>query len=296
MNSVSRIAKNTSVSFISQIITRLLGFFFIMYTVRYLGAKNFGILSFAIAFTNMFGIFTDFGLGQLVTRETARDRSVTTKYIGNIIVLKALFALLTFIVIVLLVNFFKSTDETRNVVYIIALSVICNSFVQILYAVFQGYEKVEYISAGNILNSAMLFISALIAINKGFSVTGFACLYLISSGTLLSYCLIVSCWKFVKPKLEFDKQFCCFILKEAVPFGLIGFFGILFHWIDSVMLSLLKGDEAVGLYNAAYRLLMVIVLMPSTFDVAIFPVMSRLYVSSQASLEIIYERYFTRQS
>jgi len=43
MNTVKRIAKNTGVLLVSQIASYILGFFFIMYTARYLGAAGFGI-------------------------------------------------------------------------------------------------------------------------------------------------------------------------------------------------------------------------------------------------------------
>jgi hypothetical protein len=43
MNTVQRIAKNTGVLLVSQIASYVLGFFFIMYTARYLGAAGFGI-------------------------------------------------------------------------------------------------------------------------------------------------------------------------------------------------------------------------------------------------------------
>ncbi|MGB2842998.1 MAG: oligosaccharide flippase family protein [Halobacteriota archaeon] len=44
MNTVQRIAKNTSVLLFAQIASYIIGFFFIMYTARYLGAEGFGIL------------------------------------------------------------------------------------------------------------------------------------------------------------------------------------------------------------------------------------------------------------
>jgi len=43
MNTIQRIAKNTGVLLISQIASYIIGFFFIMYTARYLGAEGFGI-------------------------------------------------------------------------------------------------------------------------------------------------------------------------------------------------------------------------------------------------------------
>lgn len=48
MNTVQRIAKNTVVLLISDIISKALGFFYVMYTARYLGVEGFGILSFAL--------------------------------------------------------------------------------------------------------------------------------------------------------------------------------------------------------------------------------------------------------
>jgi len=69
MNTIQRIAKNTGVLLVSQIASYILGFFFVMYTARYLGAAGFGILSFALAFTSILGVFADLGLRQLTVRK-----------------------------------------------------------------------------------------------------------------------------------------------------------------------------------------------------------------------------------
>lgn len=76
MNTIQRIAKHTGVLLVSQIASYILGFFFVMYTARYLGAEGFGILSFALAFTGIFGVFADLGLRQLTVREVARDKTL----------------------------------------------------------------------------------------------------------------------------------------------------------------------------------------------------------------------------
>jgi O-antigen/teichoic acid export membrane protein len=81
MNTIQRIAKNTGVLLFSQIASYILGFFFVIYTTRYLGADGFGILSFALAFTGIIGVFSDLGLRQLTVREVARDKSLASKYL-----------------------------------------------------------------------------------------------------------------------------------------------------------------------------------------------------------------------
>ncbi|MBM4240703.1 MAG: hypothetical protein FJ150_03435 [Euryarchaeota archaeon] len=50
-------------------------FLYVMYTARYLGAGDFGILSLALAFTGIFLVVFDLGLKMLTVREVAREKS-----------------------------------------------------------------------------------------------------------------------------------------------------------------------------------------------------------------------------
>jgi O-antigen/teichoic acid export membrane protein len=109
---------------------------------------------------------------------------------------------------------------------------------------------------------------------------------------VLLYNLIISTWKFVKPKIEIDLKFWKELLKEAWPFALTGTFINVYLWIDSVMLSYMEGNEVVGWYSAAYRLVLILLFIPMVFDSAIFPVMARAYVSKKDILKIILEEYF----
>jgi O-antigen/teichoic acid export membrane protein len=87
MNTVQRIAKNTGVLLASQIASYIFGFFFIMYTARYLGAEGFGILSFALAFTGIFCVFSDLGLSILTIRGVARDKSLAGQILSSALML-----------------------------------------------------------------------------------------------------------------------------------------------------------------------------------------------------------------
>ena len=52
-----------------------------MHTAQYLEAEGFRVLSFALAFAGMFGVFGDMGLSMLTTREVERDKSLAEKYL-----------------------------------------------------------------------------------------------------------------------------------------------------------------------------------------------------------------------
>jgi len=292
MNTIQRIAKNTAVLLAATIISKVLGFFYVMYIARYLGAEGFGILSFALAFTGIFGVFTDLGLRSLTVREVARDKSLAKKYLNNISVMKTILVTITFALIVIVINLLGYPEQTIKVVYLISLSVIFNSFTGMFYSIFRAFEKMEYQSLGQILSSVLMLVGALFAISQRFSVIGFASLYFMISVVALVYSFVISIWKFVKPKMKVDWSFWWPTIKEALPFGLTGAFITIYLWIDSVMLSLMKGDEVVGWYNAAYRLILVLLFIPSAFNSAVFPIMSRFYVSSKNSLKFMFEKHF----
>ena len=291
MNSVKKIAKNTTVLLASQIISYILAFFYMIYIARYLGADGFGILSFAIAFTGIFSIFADFGLNILTVREVARNKLLTDKYFSNVLIIKIILSILTFGMIAVVINLIGYSQETINVVYLVALSVILTAVSGLFYSIFQAHEKMEYQSIGQIINSILIFAGVFIGRYYGFNVSGFAFIFFISSAISLIYIFIVI-MKFLPFKLEIDWNFWKSAIKEALPFGLTGISGMIYTYIDSVMLSLMQGNEVVGWYNAAYRLTLVLLFIPNVINLAVFPKMSQYYGSSKSSLNLIYEKYF----
>ncbi|KKI00363.1 hypothetical protein EO95_13895 [Methanosarcina sp. 1.H.T.1A.1] len=291
MNTIQKITKNTSVLFVAQIVSLGLGFLYTIYTARYLGAGRFGILCFALAFTSIFGVFADLGLNTLATREISRNMSLSRKYLGNIIPLKVILAIITLGFIVQIINLIGYSDETKKVVYIIALSAILTTFTGIFNSIFQAFEKMEYQSIGLILQSMLMFIGVLFALNQRLDIISFSFIYLVVNFIVLGYSSIICVWKFVLPKFEVDWSFWTHTIKAALPFGLTGISGLAYTYTDSVMLSLMQGDEVVGWYSAAYRLPLILLFIPSVINISIFPLMSRSYISSKSSLKSICEVY-----
>jgi len=292
VSAIRRLAKNTGMLFVAQIITYVLGFLYLMYTARYLGPDAYGILSFALAFTLIFGIISDLGLSQFIVREISRNKSLASKYLGNAIVLKIIASMITFSLVVIITNFLDYPKNTIIIVYLIALYVLINSFSQIFSAIFQSYEKMEYLALGTVLNGFLLLSLALIGIKYGMNVTYFASVYLIVSVLIFSYNLIICMSKFVIPKLELNLNFWKKLLSESLFFVMAAVFTELYFNIDSVMLSFMVGNEAVGFYNAAYKLIFILMFIPSVVIISMFPVMSKHYEYARTLLKEEYEKLF----
>ena len=110
--------------------------------------------------------------------------------------------------------------------------------------------------------------------------------------SVLVYSLVVCGLKFVKPRMEIDFSFWKPTIKEALPFALTGTFITIYVWIDSVMLSLMKGDAVVGWYNAAYMAVLALLFIPTAINSAVFPIMSKYYISSIDAFKFIFEKQF----
>jgi O-antigen/teichoic acid export membrane protein len=65
------------------------------------------------------------------------------------------------------------------------------------------------------------------------------------------------------------------LFKESLPLGISAVMVTVYFYVDTVLLRLLKGEAAVGYYNAAYRLLVFSLVVPVVFNQVIFPVFSR---------------------
>jgi len=150
------------------------------------------------------------------------------------------------------------------------------------------------------LNSFLMLVGVVFAMKWKLEVTGFSAVYFTVSTAILIYSLMVLKINFPDVYLpwrhriiEIDWPFWRATFTEAFPFGIAMTFMVIFYWIDSVILSLMKGNTVVGYYNASYRIVLALQFIPNSFITAIYPVMSKYYETSRNSLEASFVNSFT---
>ena len=289
MNTIQRISKNMVVLFIARMVSMLISFFYVIYTARYLGPANYGILAFALALNGIFGVIANFGLDPLTVREVAKDKNLADKYLANGIVLKALFGILAFLAVFAVVNILGYPEITKMVVYLITISTIIAGLNNLFNNNYQAFERMEFISIGQILQSILLLIFAIVGIISGFDVVYFALIYLIVSLIVLGYNIIVTLWKFLKPRIEVDFGFWKVLLAESSWFAIAAFTTSLYYYFDSVMISYMKGNFEVGIYNSAYRLANIALIIPQIYFLSIYPKLSGTHAKNLKTFKMLSE-------
>ena len=275
-----RLAQNTFYS----AITSLSGLFLLILLIiagRCLGSVNYGIFTFALAFVFMFEIFTDFGLRGLSQRTVARDKSLSTKYFGNILVWKLVLSGIIFVILVLTINVLKSSPKTRFAVYILGFATILKSFKWTCRSFFRAFERFDLDSLTMCIERLTLLVVGVIVLLRGGGLIPFASVFIVVRVFDLILTFVILNWKVVKIIPQFDIDFLKKLQIEALPFGLFSVIIILYSYVDTVMLSFLCTDADVGWYNAAHKIYEGLTLFPSIICAVLYPRLSQLFVSNK---------------
>jgi len=295
MNTIQRLVKNIGMSGISQILVYILAFILMIAIARYFGPAEYGIYSFAISFTALFAIFADIGMSQFIVRDIARDKKITAEYITNVSIIKIVLSGITFGLIAVMINLMNYPLSVIHIVYLFAVYTILTSFSQMLMSLFQAFEKMEYVAAITTIEKLLLISFGLYVLFLGYDLVTLAYVYIFSGiiSVFLSFFLVLK--RISKPAPKINFALWKILIIGSLPFGLNTFFGMLFFKIDTVLLSIFQNNIAVGIYTAAYNPLLALGNMMSVMVVtAIYPVMSRYFVSSKDSLErftVVNSRY-----
>jgi O-antigen/teichoic acid export membrane protein len=291
MNDVRRIGKNTLLLITSQIIFSIVALLISIFIARILGDVAFGKYSIANAFPSIFTVFLDLGYTTLLIREVSKDKSLSDKYLSNALKLRLILFPVILIILVLSVNILGYPDTTKNIVYLFSIFVFLRTVTNIFYGTFRAFQRMEYEAAILILTTILRLSLGLIILSLGYGLIELGFIF-VFSGVLEFFIALVICRKKFITKFQMQDSFIRNTIKTALPIGMLSIFGIIYVRIDTVMLSLFKGDAVVGWYNAAYNLVLGFTFIPILFMHSLLPVMSIYYVSSKEALKKAYEKSF----
>jgi len=291
MNQVQKIAKNSLLLTIANAASLLLLLVLSIFIARKLGALEFGKWSFAHAFAYMFAIITQFGIDLLIIRDVAANKDKLKDYFYNGLVIKAILAVFSFVLIIVIINLLGYPSDTKLVVYIIGAAIILDSFSRYFYSVFRAFERMEFEAFLFILTALITSVFGLTLLFRGYSIVQIAFVVLIAHIINFLIGIYIVKKKFVKYPFQFSYEISKNIIKKSLPFFGIILLGRYLIDINEVMLSVMKGNKAVGFFSVSHKLIIGLGLL-FLFMESIFPVMAKFYKTSKQSLFLTYKKAF----
>jgi O-antigen/teichoic acid export membrane protein len=250
---------------------------------------GYGVIGFAIALIYYFSNIIIFGGDTIATRDVSLNRNKFSLYFTNIISFRIVVTILLVIILFPLISFISKDIRSEYVIKIILLSLFLNTFsTNFLY---QAIERMEIIAISNLLRSLLLLSGYLLFVNNSDDVYAAAWVFTISSVSVSLAMFLFTHFTISKFRYKIKFSLIGYLLKESYPLFISSIAIAVYYNLDIIMLSYLKTDFDVGIYNAAYRIFLVGVLPINFILQSFFPQLSRIYNLDDRGFWFIMNKY-----
>jgi O-antigen/teichoic acid export membrane protein len=268
-------------------------FTFLLFVVlsRNYGQEGIGQYSFAMAFSGFFVVIADFGLTNLTIKKISRNINSQNEYLGEVLLLRLYLASFAFMLLLSVLYFLSFSDSTKLIIVIIG-----------------GYQLL--LTLYDILTTAFIsrhdsHIVGLIEFSLK-TTTALACLTLVYFHYKLS--IVILCMPVVtllhilitlrlinrkyngRTHPSISNGNLLSTLKEAIPYAIFIFLDRLSLRLDVVFLGLMLGSAAAGIYNVAYRIIFLLMLIAYFVELTLLPLASKLYLDSHHELKVLFNK------
>ncbi|MDA0524408.1 flippase [Methanococcoides alaskense] len=287
MSTLRKIAKNTTAMIVGNIFVKILALIISISLARYLGVESFGKYTFVITYLMFFSFISGFGVDQVVIRDISRNSSVTSKMMNNALFIRSITSFIAIALSVIFINLLDYPTDTKLYITIASTILLFQGLSYLFESLFQSNLKMEYSSIAMIVSKSIFVLLVVALIYKNGSLMQLILLFVFSESIRTVISAIYS-RKFTKFNFQIDTHTFKYLVKEALPFVLGSAFYIIYYRIDILMLSILEGDSAVGLYSAAYKLTDPLLFLPGALASTLMPVMSKQYIGERKNLKKTY--------
>lgn len=285
MNTAQRAIKNMFSLFVSSIVTQITGLGVSLYVARALGPEGFGKISFSIAVIVYFVLFANLGLSIFGVRQIAANKDKAGYYLVNITLLRIFLSIAVYLALMVFVLLLPKPMDVKYLIMIFSLGIIDGLF--FIDWVFQALQKMEYIAYAKVI-AIGIYAGLVFLFIKGIAGIFYIPLFQFAGNILGAvFLLVIFIRKYGFPAIRADKPILKNILKQALPFGTAMFMIQLIYNVDTVMMGFMRTEREVGYYNAAYKIVLLLIGFGAIYFDAIFPIIAEYYKTSLEKLKAL---------
>lgn len=287
---IRRVARNTLFLSASQLIARLIGFFYFIFLARALGVANFGIYTFTLYFIYNFIPVADFGLERFVLRDISREPGKTPSYFQRLIPLRIFLGFFAYLFSLLLGVILDLSGRQIFYLAIFGLLLIPYNIVYFIASFQNAKEKMEYMAMANV---ALIFLTAALGIVfvwRGLSLAWVLTAYPMSAALVTAFFLYrLKKWDFPLD-WSVDLQFWKKAISESWVFAALIILAVFYLRVTIIVVGLIESEYLTGLYGSAFKFVDALISIPQALALALFPISSRLFLNNKEKLMIIYKK------
>lgn len=242
---------------------------------RRYGKDLLGQYVLAFLIPRLFFSLAEMGLNTLLVREVAKARSALATYMVSLGFLKLLLGIATLLGMMGFARLFYASGALMGLLFLSGLSHLLIYYLYLFNAAFRAFEQMGYEARIMVWRDILFLASSLLWLWRGEGLGELFLFFLAANGIALGY----GAWLYrrvLRPSQGvLDFKFCRKLLGGAKEIWLISLASMLYLTAGSLILSILEGEGAVGLYNAAFLFAEMFILGSVILTTVFFPIFSR---------------------
>jgi O-antigen/teichoic acid export membrane protein len=271
-----RFTSNAAWMLIGQVGAKVASFAFFVIVARGLGIHEYGYFTFTISFVPLFLMFGMWGLEITVVREVARSRDRVSELFASGFIMRIVLGVVALGLAAAFAPFFLDGAEAYTTLAIVGVALFVDELSGFVGTVFKAFERMKFFSLVILANRILSALLAFVAFVLNGSIVMLSLTYLVGSTGAFVVAWILLKKRFPKTRLkDFRVKLAVKLLRDGIPLGVAGVLNMAVFRIDFVLLQILTGSRAVGMYGAAYRFLESFLFVAWTLTSVVLPRMSR---------------------
>ncbi len=259
---------------------KVISLWYFAYLSNSLGTENTGKYAYALTFTSVFSLFMDFGIGQVLTREGAKDPDHLQEHVDRVIGLKIMLMMVAWIVMfgtILGANiiFQNVTAEDVLLVAVASIAMTIDTVTSLCWSVFRAKKQLLYEAISTFVYQIAVVVSGVILLKIDAPLP--LLIGALSVGSLLqSIGMLTLVFKKarIRFRIRFNKKDAQTIFLISWPFAVANLCNRLYGSVDQQLLKVTVSNTHAAWYAIAYKSVFALTVIPGSFATSYYPVMS----------------------
>jgi O-antigen/teichoic acid export membrane protein len=245
----------------------------IIYAARVLGASEYGIFSYVLGLAGLMLLFSDLGVGEILTRDIAGKKDRREEYFAASFWIRMVPTLIFGLAVILIAPHISNFRIAASLIFLGIIYTAFDNLRTLFISYLRGLQKMELetLLAG-VMNLIFLGLGFLVLI-KYPDAKGLLTVYAVSTAAGALVGVFIARKMLRSIFLNFKKGVAKEVLMNCWPVAVFGIFGLMIN-IDVIMLGWWRTSAEIGLYSAGYKLVNFSYNIPAILAAAFLPALS----------------------
>lgn len=272
----------------AQVVSRVLAGLTTVYLARVLTPEYFGIIEVAVTVLTYAELLVDAGLRRLGSREVVRGDIAIPQLAKAMLTLRLLLAVGSFAIMLLAIGLWPGPLQTKWILSIYALTLFVVAFD--FSWLFLGLERMHYIALADIATQVIVIGGVLLLVRSPAQLVLVPVIYLLARAAGIALLIWRYGRNFGRPVLGLEREVAYPLFRAALPLGVVGFLSLTTYNFDILLIGLLAGAHAAGIYGAAYRLVALPAVLATSYFSSLLPSLDRTYKEGGQTLRSLLDK------